>query len=224
MCRYSNRCKTIVSRIMYALAVIILCLGIAVAILGINAMGVLKTPEQLIDYDFMTNLNAGQQLGLLFLILGLLSILISFCGCLSARIKKPIFTVPLVLLSIAIGVALFVIGSLTSDLGGIVDQSIDFACNQTFGEMSKTFVASVDKFTCSKTCPCPKGPNNEYEKYWKSIPNDVLLAANRRSSLDQLNLDQKTEWRFFGDNAKITPLVFNSTTETTTYESFLKCF
>lgn len=224
MCRYSNRCKSIVARAIIALAIIILGLGIAVGILGIYAMGVLQTPEQLIDYDFMANLNAGQQLGLLFLILGLLSILISICGCLSSWIKKPIFTVPLILLSIIVGIALFIIGALTSDLGGVVDQSIDFACNQTFGTMSNLFIASVDKFTCSKTCPCPKGPNGEYEKYWKSIPDEVLFAANRRSKLEQLNLDQKTEWRFFGDNSKITPLVFNSTEETTTYESFYKCF
>jgi hypothetical protein len=50
----------------------------------------------------------------------------------------------------------------------------------------QNYKESVDKFVCSKTCPCPRGPNGEWEKYWTSVPADTLKANGRVAKLSDL--------------------------------------
>jgi hypothetical protein len=196
--------------------------GAGIVVLGAIAMGILKTPEVLIEESYISTLNAGQQIGLGVIFLGVFTFLTGICGCCSARTMRPIYTVPFIIFCFIGGICLFAFGITMSGIGGYINDAVQFGCNTTLGEVSLNYGKTIEHYTCSKICPCPKGPNNDWENYWMGLNDDVFKTINRVKSIDYMDKDEKTRYRYYGDSAPKTPLVFADGDDT--YNSFIDCY
>lgn len=114
------------------------------------------------------------------------------------------------ILTLTLGIILLLLGFL---MGGFVSEGFltemrkDVCRKSTL--LKEEYWITVDKNVCSKDCPCPKGELDANEALWTSYGNDMLRDFNRTIPGEaNLTYTEQDEWRLYGANAHITPLVF----------------
>lgn len=181
MACYSDKVKAIAAKVVGAISVIIVIVGIISVILGAIQMGAVQKPNSWSGIDAFDQ----SGLGIGILVLGAIAILIGLCGFLTCKCKKPWFTVPFMLLTFVIGVIILIIGlvilgaaaGLVDDLQAKLCQSISQSANGS--QLSYKYNQAVQNFVCSQTCPCPAGDNNEIEKLWTTMDEATFNEWNR---------------------------------------------
>lgn len=109
--------------------------------------------------------------------------------------------------------------------GGFYEMVVDGICEVEGDSIAADYRATVDKYTCSKTCPCPQGASSANTNFWTTtVPTERLAASNRTADVSGLTTNQEVAYRYHGDSADVTPLVFADSTTTTTYDNFDSCF
>lgn len=90
--------------------------------------------------------------------------------------------------------------------------------DNTAAGISDAYTKGIDHYMCSQTCPCPDGDNNKIKDYWTGLGDSTLRKFNRVKSIDSLTENQKIAYRYYGDVADITPLVFGGGRTFSTFE------
>jgi hypothetical protein len=124
------------------------------------------------------------------------------------------------------GVFAFVLLIVGAIMGGFVGKGLfnklhKQACKNS-DKLFAEHVEAIDMALCTNDCPCTKGKNGEYEKYWTSLPQKTLRKYNRVGKVSDLKQYEKQDWNKNGDNADVLPLVFKNGDET--FTSFYQCY
>ena len=202
------------------LSILIFLLGATCAAFGVLQYGII---DETVQADFTTFSVDKSSFGLVTMCAGGLAVIIGCLGCCTGRCKKPVFAVPFILLTFIVGIVILVMGILMMGIGGIATDKVrDLACEQAT-DINIQYMVTVDKFVCSKTCPCPKGPNNEYENMWNGYGLDTLMAHNRVVNEGDLNTNQQVSFRYYGDLADVTPLRWANNDEQS-FSNFETCY
>ena len=95
---------------------------------------------------------------------------------------------------------------------GFFDEILTDLCEGRGTEIANSYTLTVEHYVCSKTCPCPMGKDNDPEyysrKWWNQTDDMTLILAYRVKTVDKLNEDQEISFRYYGDEAGITPMIF----------------
>lgn len=136
---------------------------------------------------------------------------------------KPIFSIPFIMLSFITGIIILALGLIFMGLGGVGTNALrELACDSN-EHTEGQYMATVDKFMCSKTCPCPPGNDDYFKNLWIGYGFSKLYAHNRVPVASELSPTQVADYRYNGDLAKITPLYFAVDNENS-YSNFMDCY
>jgi len=126
MACYSNGCKSMCSKVVIGLSVVILILGLVSTIFGgAQLANKVEAKEFLPEIGGKID-NSG--LGTAILIFGLITIATGTLGVLTAKYKKPWFATLFIVLTCLMGLALFLFGILAALGGDIYDAVADSIC------------------------------------------------------------------------------------------------
>lgn len=165
--------------------------------------------------------------GTTVLIIGAQTVLTGLVGILTARHKKLVFTVPFVLITFILGIALIAIA------GSIITYQLDYGVlydKHACGKLNKEqldpstyaiqtvyntslyddYNEAVSNWVCSKRCPCWTGKNNVTYNLWESYDNETYADANR----------------VFKTNTtlKVVQDIFWTENKTESYNNFAECY
>ena len=157
--------------------------------------------------------------------LGAIAVFVGIMGCFVFKCMKPWCTVPFILFTLVCGILLIILGAMLAGFGGFYEMVVDGICELEGDAFEADYRSTVDKYTCSKTCPCPQGTASKTMNYWTTtVPTERLAASNRTADESSLTTNQAAAYRYHGDSADVTPLVFADNSTTTTYDNFVSCF
>jgi hypothetical protein len=92
------------------------------------------------------------------------------------------FTVPFIILTFVCGIVLIILGMLLAGFGGFYEALVDNLCAAKGTEIENDYRVTVDKYVCSKDCPCPQGPGLKYQTYWEAVSTTRLAESNRTAT------------------------------------------
>ena len=153
--------KFICKRCVYIFSVILIFVAVVTMGFGGLAVSIIKLPELNIGLN-------SQQLGLGCVVFGALALLIGCCGCMTAKWMKPWCAIPLVVLAFVVGVAVFIAGTVMSGFAPEVISTLqEESCNLPWLITAQNdYETLVDKYMCSRLCPCPRGELDIHLDFW----------------------------------------------------------
>ena len=170
MACFKNKTKHTCSKVVIVISVLSLLMGLITALYGFAMAGAGgEYTSQYGDFD----VKGGQ--AFVTIIGGIFCIVVGVLGLLTGKFKKPIFTIPFIVLAFLIAILLFagaaVMGGGEEDLKKIVSDG----CNTSLGTQfdgkttselfKEQYLDLVDRWVCSDTCPCPESVKGTWEAY-----------------------------------------------------------
>ena len=179
---FTNRCKSISARIVGAISIFVMVLGLCTAVLGAIAMTKVAKKSK---WGSLSTLGSSG-LGIAILILGLVVILVGCFGFATCRWKRVWFTAPFVLLSLIVAVVLMILGILMLQSASSIDDTsaafcrgINHISSNGLNDFNIDYNNAVQNFVCSEQCPCYEGKNKTNLELWASVQESELNAWNR---------------------------------------------
>lgn len=123
---FSDKTKDRMAKIVLAISIFLIVLGIVVAAYGYFVLG---GGEQKITSDYNPGFDPDVAGELLALLVGILCVITSIFGMLTAKFKNFCFALPFMILAIATGLLMLVGGALTSGAGGVLNEMSEVACD-----------------------------------------------------------------------------------------------
>ena len=172
----------------------------------------------------------------LTLVGGVIALIVSILGCLTAKFKKPFLACPFGFLAGIIALILLIAGVIALGLDSTFDEAYEQACTtpvaQYGGLTGEKWIGDqygylVDNVMCQKTtlgCPCEQGEGNKNKELWDGYGEEVLNKYNRTISTASTTQRVYTSGVKgpFGDYYKYSALYFNSGTDSVT--NFKTCY
>jgi len=115
MACYSNSCKSNSAKIVMVISFMILILGVVTAIFGAIQMGVVQKKDTFTSAEIDLSGFGNGVLGL-----GLLTILLSVFGLLTAKYKKAYFSIPFIISTLIAGIIFLILATFILGLGSAV--------------------------------------------------------------------------------------------------------
>jgi len=122
--------------------------------------------------------------GVLAILVGLFTVVTGLLGLLAAKFKKCCFTLPFMIFTIVLSIAMLIVALLAIIGQGATEQVTDIFCKgeghdtaiQVNGEsyanlseyMMKMYGGSIDRYMCTPACPCDPAHKALYQKATES--------------------------------------------------------
>ena len=156
---YSGKIKALAAKVVLGISVVLGLLGLISAVLGAMNNDFVMAKTNLGGYELQAINTAS--LSTAIIALGIFAMITGCLGCFASKKKNPLYTIPFMVLTLVVGLALVIVGFLVFGFGqDIAEKGTIAACakiNKAQNPLPQQYDKFVSKILCSEACPCWSG-------------------------------------------------------------------